>query len=487
MISLSSLLSACDLVLPDGTNPLITSIVQHSAHCTPGSLFFAFEGLSVSGRSYVQEAVARGAVAVVSEGELSDAGVPVIQISKARSLYSMMNAALYGNPERSLKIIGITGTDGKSTTCDYLYQLLKQKNYCVGLLSTIAIDDGSGRLSSPWRQSTPEAELLFPFLARCRDNGVEYLVLECTSHALSDTYDRLGPISYIGAIVPTVTSEHLDFHKSKAEYLNAKLNLARRITSGGFFVSTITNEALSAFLQALDPSVSRHILGQDYHYSISRSTGHHIAVTLDGVESTTNTTLEILGSNMLLAVLALAVLLRRQPTSLVGEVASLIDPKGRMERVENTLGLTIYIDFAHTPDSYRILFASMRSIKADGRLIVVAGAAGNRDRSKRPEMGRIASLNSDVLILTEEDSRGESMSSIFNDLREGIDDTTCRIHEIADRYAAIKEAITCARAGDTILLLGKGHEETIQRGTTTIAWNEREAVEEALRAKELAT
>lgn len=482
MVTLHTLLQACSIPVGDWEDLPISAVVQHSNHAKAGALFFAFDGNHTSGRSWASEAVAKGAVAVIAERAIEELSVPVIVVAQIRSVYSRMCAAFHGDPQEKLTIIGVTGTDGKSTTCHYLHQIMARIGIRSGLLSTTSLDDGSKAGASPYRQSTPEAEALFAFLARCSAHGLSHVILECTSHALSAAFDRLGPITFDAAVVTTVSREHLDFHRTPAAYLDAKMNLVRRLKMNGLFVSSIENAALDAFISHLDPSIEPIIVGQSLPYHIDANGWEGVIIEAEGKRVQTGLLLSVLATNALLAL----VTARRmcEPPIDLSILSALKGVKGRMERVPNDLGIIACIDFAHTPDSYEKLFSFVSTIHSTGRLIVVMGAAGERDRSKRAAMGRIASAQADLLIITEEDPRGEDEAQIAADLLKEVEEGHGPIITIPRRRSAIARAVREAGSGDVILFLGKGHERSIQRREGTIAWDEREVVRAALRKKE---
>ncbi|MFA5447011.1 MAG: UDP-N-acetylmuramyl-tripeptide synthetase [Sphaerochaeta sp.] len=480
MVTLSTLLAASHIESSIRTDVSVTSIVQHSDQVQKGSLFFAFEGLHTSGARWAAEAARRGAVAIVAEKGIDDLDIPVIVVKKIRSVYSTMCAAFWDNPERELSLIGVTGTDGKSTTCDYLYQLLAFHNVQSGLLSTISVDDGSTKEDSPWRQSTPEAELLFAFLARCRDNGLSTVVLECTSHALSEDYDRLGPIFFDIAIVTTVSSEHLDFHGDRDAYLDAKLKIVRRLKPTGFFISSTENEALPAFLSALQKTQQPLVAGKQIPYQVQAKGWDGVDLHVGGRSIKTSLLLPALATNGLIAHLCTQALLGKELD--LQPLGSLLPVKGRMQLISNNLGVIACIDFAHTADAYAKVF-SFAKAHTQGRIIALLGAAGERDRTKRPAMGKIASEAADLIILTEEDPRAEDPGQIFDDLRKQMSEN-CDVLIIGDRRSAIAEAIGRSQAGDTLLFLGKGHEQTILRSDGPIRWDEAAIVQATLQEEE---
>ncbi len=408
----------------------------------------------------------------------------IYQVEQSHRLFALMCASLYDDPQNTLAIIGVSGTDGKSTTCDYLHQILSKEGNTTGLLTTVSMDDGSGKVDSPYRQSTPEPDQLYAFLHRCVLNKVSFVVLECTSHALSDTFSRLAGITFIGAIVTKVTSEHLEFHHSLEAYTQAKVNLVRALKSDGVLISSTDNLKLDAFLEALHDRQSAIVLGRDVPMRIEYMHYHGVIVEVLGRRIQTPVLLPSLATNALLATFCASSVLGIEPNRLLDHLVTLQPVKGRMQIVDNLLGLRVIIDFAHTADAYEGIFRFASRTSEGGDIIAVFGCAGERDTSKRAPMGRIANKYCSTIILTEEDPRKEGNQAIFSDLRFLMHNNACTVWEIEDRRAAIRKALSIAQSGDTLLFLGKGHETSIERENGKIAWDELEEVHSALRDEE---
>lgn len=464
----------------------ISKICYNSQHCIQDSIFFAFPGLHTQGSYYIDEAISKGAVCIFSTETVSQKqeGVTYVVSEQIRTTFSTLCAAFYDWPSRDLAIIGVTGTDGKSTTCDYLYQILTSQGCKVGLLGTVSMDDGSGKQPSPYRQSTPEADQLHAFLNRCRDHKVEYVILECTSHALSKEHDRLATIEFTQALLTTLSSEHLEFHKTQDAYIHAKCNLIRALKTGGSFFTTEQNSALQQCSEALPPLCRSYILQQSLPFTTSCENMAGVTLHIQGQTVQTSLALPCLLSNAMLALLAASELLNKEAMALVGVLASLQQVAGRMISIENKLNLRIIIDFAHTADAYQQLFSFMYKTKGKGRIIALFGSAGERDTLKRGQMGLIAHPYADKIILTEEDPRFEPNATIFKDIRSLMPEQGPVIEEYAERNVAIQRAFALAEQGDTLLFLGKGHESTIEDRGKKRPWNEEAQVRLALQHKE---
>lgn len=488
MKTLHYLLGEIGIQDPNSPDDLpIHAICQHSRSCIPNSIFVAMKGLKTDGSRYIAEAIQKGAVCILVDHPVSKnayGNTKVYVVEKPHSVFARLCSALYGYPADSLVMIGVSGTDGKSTSCDYIHQLLGMQGIKAGLLTTVSMDDGSGKEDSPFRQSTPEADQIQDFLSRCKENGTTHVVLECTSHALSSQFDRLHGITFDVAIVTKVTSEHLEFHKSLEEYTQAKANLVRALKEGGWFISSVENTRLMTFLDAVKPGRNALVLGRDVPYRIDAQGYHGTTVEVLDLRIETPLLLPSLATNALLAAYAVSLLLGLKPESTLKQLGRLLPVKGRMQLVDNPFGLRIIIDFAHTADAYEGIFCFAKRTSEGGDIIAVFGCAGERDTSKRAPMGRIANCFSSTIILTEEDPRKEGNRAIFHDLRFHMNNPNCKVMEIEDRKQAIRTAISMGNCGDTILLLGKGHEKTIERANEKIPWDEQAEALLALQEEE---
>jgi len=451
----------------------VTALEYDSRNCRSGSVFFAFPGIHSNGSDHIADAIEHGAVAVVAETQVA-CPVPLYVTKNVHHAFALMCAAFHDYPARRLTIIGVTGTDGKSTTCEYLHQLLLEQGIHSGLIGTVSLDNGNGKGPSPYRQSTPEAGELQGFLHDCVENGLSVVILECTSHALSPAYDRLAGITYDIAIVTTVTSEHLEFHKTLASYVDAKCNLVRRVKDGGTFIGTRDNPHLDEFLEKANPKARHIIIGDDLTVEKKEA-----SFLWKGTEYPVSVGEPVLVGNAILAAVAASVLTKTTLSSNFIRLSHLGPVDGRMVRIPNDRGLILLIDFAHTADAYAKLFPFIAGKKGSGRLLALFGCAGERDTSKREPMGKIASHYADALFLTDEDPRQEGIVAIDRDILRSAEKKP--FFEIEDRRKAIRAMLAYAKKGDTLLFLGKGHEHSIEKNGKKYPWNEREEVVSALK------
>lgn len=457
----------------------ISSLAFDSREVLKDGVFFAFSGIHTNGSNFILQAINKGATTIVCDfipTNIVD-GIGYLIVEHTRSAFAIASAYFWDRADKELKIIGISGTDGKSSTATYLYYFLKSLNLKVGLISTVYQDDGTGLQDSKNRQSTPEANILHKFFRTCKNNDVEYLVLETTSHSLSKEMDRLNSIEFDMGIITTITSEHLELHKTIDEYVDAKCNLIRKLKKGSPFLSTLDNPHLNECIKvAIDHPI--FVLKKDLKFTIKQNDKFSpIKVLINDHCYNSNILVDVFITDALLAAKAASILANIPLENILINLSKLQNIKGRFTLIENPLNFKAIIDFAHTRDAF---YHIMRHVKPNnGRLIALFGSGGERDINKRSEMGKVASEFCDIVIITEEDSRGEAIEKITSDIKSGISNT-CIVYEIFDRNNAIKKAVELAKDGDVILFLGKGHEKSIQRYNNKIQWNEKTIVEKAI-------
>jgi UDP-N-acetylmuramoyl-L-alanyl-D-glutamate--2,6-diaminopimelate ligase len=477
----------------------VNAIVYDSRSVTPGALFVALPGLHVDGHDYLADAAARGAAALVVERPVeagSDLVVPaVVRVDNSRRALSALAAAFYDHPSQKLRVIGVTGTDGKSSTCAYIHQLLTGLGKKTGLLSTVSVDRGRGLEDNPFRQSTPEAPEVHRFLQEMLDAGLEYAVVEATSHGLSEKTNRLADIAFDVAVFTNLSHEHLEFHGSYEQYRHDKANLFRAIDrspdgfgvvnaqdkEADYFASQTTRRVLRYGIECPDCDLSATSVKGDI-------SGTRFTVCSGSAESSTE--ISIPGTfqveNTLAALLTAVTLTGSKITQCCSLVPGIAPVPGRMVRVGRSLPFSVFIDYAHTPGAFERVLPLLRSFTS-GRLIAVFGSAGERDVEKRGVQGSIAAKYADILVITDEDPRQEDARSILSQIAEGARTQPGRrvrhgdIILIADRRKAIQHALSLAKAKDTVVLLGKGHEKSIIYPEGPVPWNEQEAATEALK------
>ncbi len=474
-------------------NPEITSLIYDSRNVKAGALFFATDGVHTDGHHYIENAIDTGAVAIVHANELENyhADIAYIKVDSPRQSLSYFACAFYQYPSHTLTTIGVTGTDGKSSTVSLISQLLELLGKKAGYLSTVAFKAGEKIYPNPLRQSTPEAPELQEILAKMRDWGSQYAVIETTSHGLSPKNNRLGGVEFDVALLTNVTQEHLEFHGTVEQYRKDKSELFAKIKSSGFGIINANDPHKQLFIDATKRPVYQYGINNKLatcNIEIIEETPSGSKFNLHFNNEIIQTEIKLPGvfniENATAAFLTVYYLLREEGIStskIADKLAELQPIAGRMNSVRHTGGFAAIIDYAHTPGSFEKLLPSMKA-QTKGNLIVVFGSAGERDTTKRPIQGKIADDNADIIILTDEDPRLENPLAIINDIAKGCPqaEKSNQLFKIENRQEAIKKAISIAKPEDTILFLGKGHESCIFYADGKRPWNEQAVVEEAL-------
>ncbi len=488
-----------------GTVPAsVSAIVYDSRSVTPGSAFVAIRGAHYDGHAFIDDAIERGASLIVHDAEIPQtikrnkkAGC-FARVDDSRRALSAAAAEFYGHPSRALRVIGVTGTDGKSTTVYFTHQLLEAAGVKSGFFSTVAAQTRDTVEPNTLRQSTPEAPAIHAALAEMLSAGKTAAVLEATSHGLSLKTARLADVGFYGAVFTNLTHEHIEFHGSFEAYRNDKSNLFRAMDadqrSGAFGVVNADDPNAEHFGGLTKRRVMTYgtELGGDLTAGMLEPDMTGTAFVLRFGEHSIHTRIPVVGvfnvENALAALAAAACLLDVDPIELAPYLERLQPVEGRMARIGAVdLPINVIVDYAHTPGSFRRLFPIIRDY-TKGRVIAVFGSAGERDVEKRPMQGRIAAQWSDIIVLTDEDPRDESRLAILNQIAEGCRESRpewrdgVELATIPDRSEAIHRAVKIAKPGDTVLLLGKGHEKSLITPMGSQPWNEAQVARAALRA-----
>lgn len=472
----------------------LAAVVYDSRRAAPGAVFVAVPGTHTDGHLHVGEALRRGAAAAVVEHAVEGGADRQVVVPDTRTALAELAAALHGHPSREVPVVGITGTDGKTTTTTMLQAALDRTLGPAGSLSTVDFRLGPTVEPNLSRQSTLEAPEVQAQLRRMVDQGCRAVALEATSHGLA--LHRLDGVRFRGAVFTNVTHDHLDFHGSWDRYLDAKallLESARR--SGGFAV--LNWDDARAF-----PILRSRWGGPLLTYSARGDAGadlkaDQVVPTSEGItfHATTPAGAQPVRLRMAgrwnvgnaLAALGAGILLDQPLPGLVEGLEALPSVPGRMERVDLGQPFSVIVDYAHTPAALTLALSELRAA-TPGRIWVVFGSAGERDLEKRGEMGKVAAQLADQLILTNEDPRGEDPGTIIDQIWAGAvaagAEPDGNLRRCEDRAEAIRLAVLGALPGDTVLLAGKGHEHSIIGPLGGVPWDERQLAEAALRARE---
>ncbi|MBU3111816.1 UDP-N-acetylmuramoyl-L-alanyl-D-glutamate--2,6-diaminopimelate ligase [Clostridium lacusfryxellense] len=456
----------------------ITSIQYDSRKVKKGDVFFCIEGYNVDGHKYIQSAINSGAIAIVCQQNVNiDLNVTFIKVSDSRKALAVGASNYYNNPSSNMKMIGITGTNGKTTSAFMLKAILEQMGYKVGLIGTIANYICDKKIHT--ERTTPESLELHELFKQMVDSKVDYCVMEVSSHSLS--LDRVYGIEFCESIFTNLTQDHLDFHKTFENYFNAKLKLFKSSTSsviniddvyGAKAYDSILNSKLS---YGLNENVD--IMAIDIKMN-SRGSKFTVKYKNDSFEIE----LSIPGKyNIYNALGSIAVCLNQGvEVEEIKKALKKLQVPGRCELVENThnLKFEIILDYAHTPDALENILKTVREF-TKGRLISVFGCGGDRDKTKRAIMGKIGTELSDISVVTSDNPRTEEPMQIIKDVTSGIEKHNYEVVE--NRRDAIKRAIEIASAGDVIVIAGKGHEDYQVLKEKTIHFDEREVISDILK------
>ena len=511
----------------EGPDPIIKGLAYDSRAVDEGFLFIALKGLHVDGHDFIEKSIENGAVAVLysDTSAVKADGIAWVRTENTRTAMAPIAAAFYDRPADKLKTVGVTGTDGKTSTVYCIDQLLELCGRSSGFVSTAACKTTSVIEKNPYRQSTPEAVEINMMLSKMLAAGKTHAVIESTSHGLSELNNRLGEIIFDAAVFTNLSHEHLEFHETFERYRNDKANLFRKLKAGGFGVVNLDDENSVYFIKtAAETAQGRHVYtcslknpeadffadeittrvdGSSFRINIAASAagsaGAEGSTGTAGADSplSVRTSIGLPGlfniENTLEAFALVFKLTGTKAETIAALLPELAAVKGRMKVLDCGQPFTAIIDYAHTPGSFRRLFPDMREQTA-GRLIAVFGSAGERDIDKRPEQGEIAAQYADILVLTDEDPRGDDAFTILNEIAAGAEQAERasggrllaplkrdeNLFLIPDRKAAIARAFELAKAEDTVIMLGKGHESSIIYAGGTIAWDEQTAAEEVL-------
>ena len=425
-----------------------------------GHLFIAMKGTQVDGHKFISKAVESGAVAVLLEEmpETLDEKITYIQTASTEEEAGKVATMFYGEPSRKLKLIGATGTNGKTTIATLLYELFRELGYKVGLLSTVCnyIDDKE----VPASHTTPDPIELNRLLADMVKAGCEYAFMECSSHAIHQ--HRISGLEFIGGIFTNLTRDHLDYHKTFENYRNAKKMFFDGLSKNAFVITNADDKNGMVMVQNTKAAVKTYSIKRmaDFRAKILECHFEGMYLEIDGKEVGVQFIGKFNVSN-LLAVYGTAVMLGKKPEDILVALSTLKSVNGRLEPIQSPEGFTAVVDYAHTPDALENVLGAIHDVldNKGGHVITVCGAGGHRDKGKRPLMAQEAVKQSDKVILTSDNPRDEEPQAIIDDMLAGLDATQRKkVLTIVDRKEAIRTAAMMAQKGDVILVAGKGHE-----------------------------
>ena len=446
-------------IIGDG-NVDITGVNIDSRRIQPGHLFVAVRGTQVDGHSFIPKAIEQGAVAVLCEdvpAEPSE-GVTFVKVASTEAAVGLVATMFYGDPSTKLQLVGVTGTNGKTTIATLLYNMFRKFGHKCGLLSTVCnyIEDEA----IPADHTTPDPIELNRLLAKMVEAGCEYAFMECSSHAIAQK--RIGGLKFAGGLFTNLTRDHLDYHKTFENYRDAKKAFFDGLPKTAFAITNADDKNGMVMVQNTKAIVKTYstrtmadfkakIIECHFEGMYLDINGHEVGVQFIGKFNVSN----------LLAVYGAAVMLGKNPEDILVIMSTLKSVSGRLEPIRSNEGVTAIVDYAHTPDALEnVLNAIHEVLDGKGKVITVCGAGGNRDKGKRPLMAQEAVKQSDRVIITSDNPRFEEPKDIINDMLAGLNAQQMKkVVSIADRREAIRTAVMMAEKGDVILIAGKGHED----------------------------
>ena len=460
-MKLKELLNAIPVIAFIGNEDVeITGVNIDSRRIKDGHLFVAMKGTQVDGHKFIPKAVELGAKAVLCEDlpQEKAEGVTYVQVESTEDAVGKVATAFHGNPSSKLKLVGVTGTNGKTTIATLLYNMFTKMGHKCGLLSTVCnyiIDE-----RVPADHTTPDPIALNELLDRMVKAGCEYAFMECSSHAIAQK--RIGGLTFVGGIFTNLTRDHLDYHKTFENYRNAKKAFFDSLPKTAFAITNADDKNGMVMVQNTKATVKTYSTRSvaDFKARIIECHFEGMYLEMDGREVGVQFIGKFNVSN-LLAVYGAAVMLGAKPEDVLVTMSTLHSVSGRLEPIHSPEGYTAVVDYAHTPDALEnVLNAIHEVLDGKGHVITVCGAGGNRDKGKRPLMAQEAVKQSDRVIITSDNPRFEEPQDIINDMLAGLNPQQMKkVISIVDRREAIRTACLMAKKGDVVLIAGKGHED----------------------------
>lgn len=425
-----------------------------------GGMFIAIKGTQADGHAYIPVAEEKGATAIVCEDmpEKQNPSIAYVVVPDAQAVAGKLATTFYGNPSKKLRLVGVTGTNGKTTIATLLYDLFREMGHKCGLLSTVCnYIDGE---AYPSTHTTPDAISLNRLLAQMVEAGCEYAFMEVSSHALAQ--ERVGGLEFAGAIFTNLTRDHMDFHETMENYLKAKKSFFDNLPRNAFAITNLDDKNGPVMVQNCRGDIKNYSTRTicDYRARLVETHLDGMILEFNNREFSTMLTGRFNISN-LLAIYGAAVELGKDPEDVLRVISTLRPVSGRFETIHSADGISAIVDYAHTPDALKNVLGTINEVlRGKGNIITVVGAGGNRDKGKRPIMATEAVKGSNRVILTSDNPRFEEPQDIINDMLAGLSDEQKKnVISIVDRKEAIRTACALAQKGDVILVAGKGHED----------------------------
>lgn len=464
------------------TNIAITSLSFDSRKIEKDSLFIAIKGTQSDGHKYINDTISKGAIAIVCDEmpETLNEKIAYIKVNDSSIALGIIAANFYDNPSEKIKLVGVTGTNGKTTTVTLLFNLFKKLGYKTGLLSTVKNQINNDVITAT--HTTPDAIQLNALLHQMIEKGCSHCFMEVSSHAV--VQNRINGIQFAGAVFTNITHDHLDYHKTFDEYLKAKKKFFDSLSANAFALTNkddVNGEVMLQNTKALKRTYSLRSMA-DFKCKVveNQFSGLHLNIDNNDLWS------KLIGSfnaYNLLAVYATAILLKEDKTNVLTTISTLGSVEGRFQYIRNNNGVIGIVDYAHTPDALQNVLKTINDIRTGNeKVITVVGCGGDRDAAKRPIMAKIACDLSTKVILTSDNPRSEDPNAILKEMQAGVDAVNFKkTISIADRHEAIKTACSYANDGDIILIAGKGHEKYQEINGVKHPFDDMEVLQENLK------
>ncbi len=482
-MKLKDILTNCNLLEIVGEKDVdVADITFDSRKVSQGTLFFAVKGTQVDGHDYIDGAIEKGASVIVCEKlpRKKAENVTYVKVDNSAYVLGVGASNFFGNPSEKLKLVGVTGTNGKTTIATLLYRLFTEAGYSCGLLSTI--ENIVNREVVPSTHTTPDPIELNTLLQQMVDKGCEFAFMEVSSHSVAQ--DRIAGLHFAGGIFTNLTHDHLDYHKTMANYRNAKKKFFDGLPQSAFALTNLDDKNGAFMLQNTQARKLSYALKHDADFKGVIMESHFAGMLLkvNGTEMFTQLVGGFNASN-LLAIYGAATALGFDKDELLVEISKLRGANGRFDMVHSEQGIVGIVDYAHTPDALENVLVTINEVRCHKEtLITVVGCGGNRDTTKRPEMAAVAVKLSDRVILTSDNPRNEDPDEIIRQMKAGVaEEDRGKVLSITNRREAIRTAVALAKRGDIILLAGKGHENYQEINGVKNHFDDKEVLSEALK------
>ncbi len=470
-------------------NVAVSGVSVDSSEVSPGDVFVAVNGVNTDGHDYVREAVSKGAVAIITERRVPDPGVCAALVKDSREAAAKAACVFHGYPSRGFALAGVTGTNGKTTVCHLLNSIWERCGHTVGMIGTVEIRCGSFLKDAS--MTTPGAVELEGLFSLMLARSAEKVCMEVSSHSIEQK--RVVGCEFDAAVFTNLTPEHMDYHGDMRRYAGTKKKLFTELLAGGVKRNkfSITNSD-----DPVGVEIAREAPGAVVSYSTEKHSAEVFAesfsIDKDGIKAAVRTPwgkvelrsnlMGIYNLSNMMAAAATALCLGSSADEVSGALSSPVFVPGRMEKVGSSGAVDVFVDYAHTADALERVIAALRPL-CRAKMFVVFGCGGDRDRGKRPEMGRVASRGADVAVLTSDNPRSEDPAQILDDIHAGISPGECETLKIPDRREAIGYAVLSASPGDLILIAGKGHERHQNIGGKNLPFDDRLCASDFLRQR----